>query len=183
MNKRILEVNGMKWIMGVTDKKGMPAGPGPSGLRFEHRLMINAPAKSIWKVLSDVNRWNEWSVLYPAASGELSKGNVINITIYVPHTKAIPSTAEVKECEPEKFVMFKSVTKLPGFFMNGMRYFQIETVDDNHCVVCDGEVVGGVLGIVSAAMMPRNLFEGLKLMNEGLKRTVENAVGNINDNG
>ena len=166
------------WLEGVKDKKGMPAGPGPEGYRFEHRIRINASSEAIWRVLSDVDRWREWSVLYPEASGKLKKGNVINITIFVPGTKKIPSTAVIEELATNRMVMFKSVTKLSEKLMYGMRYFTIEQINENHCIVIDGEVVGGVMGVLSARLMHKNLFNGLRFMNEGLKERVESEFKN-----
>lgn len=173
MDKPIANQHELLWLKGVNDKKGKPAGPGPEGYRFEHRLKINAPASIVWDILADVDRWKEWSVLYPEASGNLVTGETINITIFVPGTKKVPATAVVEEATPGKMVMFKSITKLPEKLINGMRYFIIDAIDDTHCIVTDGEVVGGLLGIISARCIPKGVFKGLQLMNEGLKVQAE----------
>lgn len=83
--------------------------------------------------------------------------------IYVPNTKPIPSTADVVKVEKNRLFMFESVTSLPEKVMNGMRYFEIEEQPDGTCIVCDGEVVGGILGVVSAKAMRNNLFKGLQI--------------------
>ncbi len=166
-------VNNLLWIEGVTDEKGKPAGPGPEGYRFEHRLMVDAPAEDIWAELMDVNSWSEWSVLYPKAEGEITPDGEFSVDIQVPGTKPVPATAFVKGYEENRLFMFDSVTRIPESMMNGMRYFTIEEAGENQCIVCDGEVVGGILGVGSAKLMPGNLFKGLQLMNEGLKERAE----------
>ena len=148
--------NGQLWLRGVIDEKGNPAGPGPEGLRFEHRIVINAPKKVVWEVLSDVNSWGNWSVLYPKAKGKLESGNTIEIDIFVPGTKAIPSKAIIEESIEESMVVFKSVPdKVNEKIMSGVRYFIIEEIDGNHCVVTDGEVVCGYIGIPIAKYISR----------------------------
>lgn len=170
---KIETVDGLLWVKGVTDEKDKSAGPGPAGYRFEHRLFINAPAEDIWAVLMDVDNWKDWSILYPEASGVVTPEGQFNVSILVPGTKPVPAIAYVKGYEENKLFMFDSVTKIPESMMNGMRYFTIEKSGDNQCIVCDGEVVGGILGVGSAKAMPGNLFNGLKLMNEGLKEKSE----------
>lgn len=175
-------VDGLVWLHGVVDEKGQPAGPGPEGMRYEHRTRINAPKSVVWSVLSDVDHWGEWAVLYPKASGVMKKDSQINLDIFVPGTKAVPSKAEFLEVEPEKFVMFHAhPNNLPGNMANGVRYFQIEEVSETQCVVTDGEVVCGKIGIQIAKHSKDGVFKGLQAMNEGLKARAEAAVRNANE--
>lgn len=183
MSKTISDKD-LQWMEGVTDQKGMPAGPGPEGYRFEHKLVINASASVIWSVISKVNEWKNWSVLYPEASGELIQDSILNLIIHIPGTKKVKATALVEKVEVERLLIFKSITKVPGALMNGVRYFKIERIDEECCAVTDGEVVGGLLGIASAHVITKELFKGLQLMNEGLKEQAEKymqAGGNLND--
>lgn len=167
-------VNGLTWLHGVEDPKGKPAGPGPEGMRYEHKTYINAPKSVIWSILSDVDHWGEWAVLYPKATGKMEKDNQINLDIFVPGTKAVPSKAEFLEVEPEKFVMFHAhPNKLPAGMANGVRYFQIEEVSEDRCIVTDGEVVCGKLGMQIAKHSNDGVFKGLQAMNEGLKARSE----------
>ncbi len=152
----------LQWMEGVSDKKGMPAGPGPEGYRFEHKLVINASASIIWKVLGKVNEWENWSVLYPKASGNLVQDSILKLIIHVPGTKNVDATALVEKVEEEKLLIFKSITKLPETLMNGVRYFKIKEIDKNCCIVTDGAVVGGLLGIASAHIVTKGLFKGLE---------------------
>ncbi len=172
MNEKI-SAKDLQWMIGVTDKKGQPAGPGPEGYRFEHKLVVKASAGIIWQVLSNVKEWKDWSVLYPKASGELIPGSLLQLIIYVPGTKKVEATALVEKAETEKLLVFKSITKLPGALMNGVRYFVIKAIDKECCIVTDGEVVGGILGVTSAHLVEKKLFKGLQLMNEGLKKQAE----------
>ena len=183
MSKTILDKD-LQWMEGVTDKKGMPAGPGPEGYRFEHKIVIKASASVIWSVISKVNEWDKWSVLYPKASGELIQDSILKLIIHVPGTKKVDATALVEKVEEEQLLIFKSITKLPEALMNGVRYFKIRKIDEDSCIVTDGEVVGGLLGVASAHVVTKGLFKGLQLMNEGLKEQAENhmqAGGNFND--
>jgi AcrR family transcriptional regulator len=43
------------WLLGEVDGP-RPAGPGPQGTRFEHRLLVNAPAQAVWATLSEVDQ-------------------------------------------------------------------------------------------------------------------------------
>ena len=181
---KIISNKDLQWMKGVTDQKGMPAGPGPEGYRFEHKLIINASASVIWKVLGKVNKWGNWSVLYPEASGELIQDSILKLIIHIPGTKKVDATALVEKVEEEQLLIFKSRAKLPEALMNGVRYFKIQKINEDSCIVTDGEVVGGLLGVATAHVITKGLFKGLQLMNEGLKEQAEKymqAGGNLND--
>lgn len=177
MSKKIFSetVDGLLWLEGKIDKKGNPYGPG-EGLRFEHRLVINASKEKIWAVLADVDNWCKWSPIYPKSQGELKLNSVMKLDIQVPGTRPLPSDCIIDKCVPGKSIHFKANPKATNNekIMGGIRYIEIKEQDENHCIVTNGEVVVGIIGITLAKYIVRKgLFNGLRWMNEGLKKTVE----------
>src|SRR5262245_6601842 len=60
---------------------GLPAAAGPSGVRVEHRIGIQAPAEVIWELISDVGGWSSWNPLYAKASGSLHIGEILDLEV------------------------------------------------------------------------------------------------------
>lgn len=169
-NQRFIDGDGLLQLINVIDRKHTTAWPGPNGLRNEHRIRIEATPEVIWTVLADVGDWPSWSTLYPKASGTLRLGTDLTLGIGVPGMPVLTGTARVEECVPGRRLVFLTAGPLGGLF-SGKRYFSIEATDDGSCVVCDGEVITGPGGVVSRAF-PGRVYNGLKALNEGLKREV-----------
>ena len=63
---------------------GAPRSKGPSGVKIEHRVGIQAPAEVIWSVIADVAGWPNWNPIYPKASGDIRIGAVLDLTLALP---------------------------------------------------------------------------------------------------
>jgi Polyketide cyclase / dehydrase and lipid transport len=164
--------DGMLWLLGEADGP-RPAGPGPRGARFEHRLLVNAPAQAVWATLSEVDGWGRWSTLYPSARGSIEQGSVIDLRMRVPGAPLLRARATVIESIPNDRLSFLTVASIG---LKGFRYFLIEPAETpDACIVCDGEVVSGI-SRAALPLLQTNLFLGLRRMNEGLKVAAENRV-------
>lgn len=155
------------------DMPNQPAGPGPVGYRFEHRIHIQARPQEVWVILSDISNWGNWATLYPRSSGQLTPGGQFQVTLKVPGTPGFTSTSSQVTFEENRFLSYEPSTMFPSFMMSTLRYIQIEEQPDGTSIVCNGEVLYKPVGSLFARLMQNNLMKGLTAMNQGLKTQAE----------
>lgn len=149
----------------------LPPPKGPSGLRIEHRIGIQAPAEVIWEVIADLKSWGEWSKLYPAASGEIRIGAVLDLTLALPGRPVEQIHPTVLEWVPNEQLHWK-LTMLRGL-VKTVRYFEIEALAEAGCIVSNGEIIGGLMGPRLGKSMSRTIYRAFLDMNEALKARAE----------
>jgi hypothetical protein len=153
-----------------TDMK-LPAPKAPSGLRIEHRVGIQAPAEVIWEVISDLQSWAQWCVLYPKASGDIRIGSVLDITLALPGREPQQIKPTVLEWVPNEQLHLK--VRLLGGLVKTIRYFEIETLAETSCIVTNGEILGGLMGPRVGKRMARTIYRAFAEMNDALKARAE----------
>lgn len=110
----------LKQMKAVKDRRGVPAGPGPAGRRFEHRICVHARPKDVWKVLSDIPGWGSWAVMYPAAHGQLVEDGQFKVTLKVPGTPAFQSTSSHVHFRENRFLSYLPSTIFPRFLLSSI---------------------------------------------------------------
>ena len=145
----------------------LPAPKAPSGLRIEHRVGVQAPAEFVWEVLSDLKAWEQWCGLYPKASGEIRIGSVLDLTLALPGRPVEQIKPTVMEWVPNEQLHWK-LTLLSGL-VKTVRYFEIETLAAESCIVSNGEIIGGLMGPRLGKSLSRTLYRAFVEMNEALK--------------
>jgi hypothetical protein len=147
------------------------AAGDPQDVRAEHRVEIQAPAETIWALVSDLEGWNRWNPIYRDASSALGLGETVTATVTIPGANPNTFTAEISAWEPnKKFGWYSSA--LDGQ-MQMTRYMEIEKVGDRRCVFVNGELFGGQLGPSIMGGMAAGIQDGFRLMNEALKAAAE----------
>jgi hypothetical protein len=157
-------------------KSGKPAAPapkGPSGVRLEHRIGVQAPAETIWAAIYDLARWSEWNPLFPEAEGQIRIGSVLQLTQVLPGAPARPIQATVMDWVPNEQLHWRSSAM--GGLVKTIHYIEIETLADASCIVSNGEIIGGLLGNTAARQTGGLLRRGFTQMNEALKAHAEAA--------
>lgn len=153
-------------------KSNKPPPPKPPpGLRIEHRVGIQAPAEVIWEILADLKSWHEWNALYPKAAGEIRIGAQLDITLALPGQPEQQIRPTVVDWVPNDQLHWK-LTMLRGL-VKTIRFFEIEELAAESCIVSNGEYVGGMLGPMLARRMTGTIYRGFRDMNEALKARAE----------
>ena len=153
-------------------KSNRPPPPKPpAGLRIEHRVGIQAPAEVIWEVISDLKSWHEWNALYPQASGEIRIGSQLDITLALPGQPEQQIRPTVMEWVPNDQLHWK-LTMARGL-VKTIRFFEIEELAPESCIVSNGEIIGGMLGPMSARRMTGTIYRAFRDMNDALKARAE----------
>lgn len=139
--------------------------------RWEHSIDINATPDRIWQVMSDIERWPEWtpSVLSVTklSDGPLARGTTARV-----HARGTPeSTWTVSALIPAK--SFTWGTTVRGAATTAGHV--IEPADDGSRVTLSLEV-RGLAATLFKPILGRGIRENLRLEAEGLKRRSEEAA-------
>ena len=156
---------------GIEGPKALPPPKGPSGLRIEHRIGIQAPAEIIWELIHDLDSWADWNPLYPKASGAIRIGGQLDLTLALPNREPRDFQATVIEWVPNEQLHWR--TRLKRGLIRTVRYIEIQSLAEASCIVENGEIVGGLLGPRTAKPMGRTIYLGFTAMNEALKARAE----------
>lgn len=168
---------------GLFGSRGPAAGPqlpgapkpvkpkGPTGIRIEHRIGVQAPAEVIWDVLYDLERWHEWNPLYPRATGQIRLGQTLDMTLALPGQPERQIQPVVLEWVPNEQLHWRLT--LLGGLIKTLRYIEITPLSETGCIVDNGEIFGGLMGPSLGRRMARPVRQGFKAMNEALKARAE----------
>lgn len=158
-------------VGGQKPKGGAPAAKGPSGVRIEHRIGVQAPPETIWELIYDVDGWSRWNPLYAEAKGAIHIGEKLDLTVVLPGMKPQSARATVLEWVPNEQLHYQ--TSSLGGLIKGTRYVEIEQLAPESCIVANGEIMGGLFGPQLARSIGGKVFKALRGMNEALKEQAE----------
>ena len=159
---------GMPNPTGVTK----PAKPkGPSGIRIERRIGIQAPAEVIWDVIYDLERWHEWNPLYPRAEGKISLGKPLDLTLALPGQPPRQIQPVVLEWVPNEQLHWR--LSLMGGLVRSIRFIEIDPLSETGCIVNNGELFQGLMAKTVLRRIGRSIHRGFAGMNEALKARAE----------
>jgi hypothetical protein len=150
---------------------GAPPPKPPPGLRIEHRVGIQAPPEVIWEVISDLAAWSDWNPIYPRATGEIRIGSTLDITLALPGEKPQQIQPTVMEWVPNDQLHWK--LSMMGGLVKTIRFFEIEKLAEESCIVSNGEIIGGMLGPRLGKRMGQKIYRGFRDMDEALKARAE----------
>lgn len=139
--------------------------------RWERTITINAAPETVWAVLSDVERWPEWTPSMVSVKalnpGPLAPGHQVRV-----HPKGTPeSTWTVSEVTPNR--SFTWGTKVGGARTTGGH--EIEPTPDGSRVTLSIAVDGFVAKLLKP-IIGRNITTNMDHEAEGLKRRSEAAA-------
>ena len=144
---------------------------GPSGVRIEHRIGIQAPVETIWDVLYDLERWHEWNPLYPQAEGKLRIGGQLTLTLALEGEKPQVIQPTVLDWVPNDQIHWR--LKMMGGLISTTRFLEIEELDTAACIFSNGEIFGGLMGPSVGKRMGRKIYRAFLTMDEALKERAE----------
>lgn len=158
-------------VGGQKPKGGAPAAKGPSGVRIEHRVGVQAPAEVIWAALHDLAGWSDWNPLYTRAEGVIRIGETLRVTMALPGEQPREIRPVVLEWVPNEQLHWK--LSMLGGFIKTVRYIEIEQLAESSCIVSNGEIFGGLMGPSVARRLGGRIHKGFRQMNEALKGVAE----------
>lgn len=149
-----------------------PAPAGPSGVRVEHRIGIQAPVETIWEILYDVEHWGDWNPLYIEAHGAIRIGGHLDLMMQL-EGQAQHLDPVVLEWVPNDQIHWRVRTM--GGLISAVHFLELEQLDTASTIFSNGELIGGLMGPTHARRIGRRLYRGFEAMNEALKARAEEA--------
>ena len=136
-------------------------------IKIEHRVGIAVPADILWEIVSDIPRWPEWTVIYPAAKGVVGYGEKLSLTLALPNQKPVDIQPRIIDWAPNEAIHWK--IPLYGGFGSGVHYLEIEALSEAGCIFSNGEILGGLAARWSSIAVRRSMKAGYAALGEALK--------------
>ena len=98
-----------------------------------HKVEINAPARVVWEVLIDLDRYHEWNSFCPSIICSLQLGAPVHMQVRIPGTDGtVPVNEYLVACEPERLLSWEQ-RPVPENMDAARRDQYIEALDANRC--------------------------------------------------
>ncbi|VWX52796.1 SRPBCC domain-containing protein [Novosphingobium sp. 9U] len=136
-----------------------------------HRITIDAPPELVWDFVADFQGWSSWNPLYGDTVGAAEEGERLRFSVQLAGMKPQKGQAVVRKAEADTLLEY-AVSSMGGL-VKAYRYVEIEELSPVRCRVVNGEIMGGPLGGLVYRAVGAKVGEGLKAMNEALKRVAE----------
>lgn len=135
-------------------------------------IEIDAPPAAVWEVLTDLDSYEEWNPHVVAASGDLSLGSMLDITVRREGTRDRSMRVTVTELMPPLQLVWVG-TLLSSALFEGRHVIDLVPLDGNRTRLVNREEVSGVLAGMIVTDNPEVDYER---MNRALKERVERVV-------
>jgi hypothetical protein len=134
---------------------------------------IQAPAETVWEMLSDIDAFPSWNPFITRLEGELRVGGRLAVTIEPPGGRPMTFRPTVKTLVPGRELAWLGSLVIPGLF-DGRHRFTLESIGGDTARFHQEEDFTGILVPLMAPVLRRTAV-GFKAMNEALKARVEAA--------
>lgn len=142
--------------------------------RIENRIGVRASSEQIWDVISDLENWHQWNPYETQLQGSLGFNVPLSLNEDFPSLGERQVQATVGEWEPcGQLIWFEK----RGFLFRSTRFFEIEPLESNACIVTNGILFSGLRGELYHDKHRGKIRPALQTINEGLKATVEARLG------
>ncbi len=128
---------------------------------------IDAPVEKVWDVLVDNKNYPSWNPYHVKVEGTLELGAKLNVEIHKPNGQKVEIEPHVMELERNKKLIWGG--GISGVF-KGVHVFELISLNKNKTTLIHRERFSGI--VIPFASLDA-IEEGYQLMNEALKRKVE----------
>ncbi|MFK7826978.1 MAG: SRPBCC family protein [Oligoflexales bacterium] len=141
--------------------------------KVQTEIEISAPPEDVWKVLSNIDDWQNWSPVINKSQGTAALGSKVVITMCSKEEgKDGPKYSPVITKFDEPKSLHWRATMMAGIIFTNDKHIDLEKTDSGTRVI-HKELFSGIM----AAMMGSHMEDGvppiLNKMNEALKQKVE----------
>lgn len=137
-----------------------------------NEIEIQASAKDVWKVLTDLKAYAEWNPLLYRAEGKVAVGEKVDLSAKTASNDMNFACTVTKVDENREFA-WKFHVGMP-FLFRGEHIFRIDPIDEQSVRFVDREIFNGLLVPLQAKDLETNAKDGMIAMGEALKERVEN---------
>lgn len=133
-------------------------------------IILNAPVNKAWAELVDFSKYPDWNPFIRKISGDIKKGNTIEVTFQIQGSDPVVFTPEIKKIEENNILQWEGRLFLPGIF-TGRHTFQLIKIGPYKTKLIQKEDFNGML---VPFFNYDSTTKGFNLMNQQLKKRIEN---------
>jgi len=137
-------------------------------------IEINSYPETVWKILTDFARYDQWNPFINKIIGLPREGDKIDIYIETPSGKKRKYSPKVTKVEEGRELRWFGKSSLPGF-LNAEHIFIIEELQPQRVRFIQREVFDGLLAGFFGKGMDSDVKQGFDDMNYALKKHAERS--------
>jgi hypothetical protein len=141
-------------------------------LVIEHRLRIDAPAQTVWEVVTHLDRYPEWNPFVIACSSTLTVGDPIRMRVRVLPGLAQPQTERILEHEPGRRLAYGIPASALGA-LTSRRSHQVTALTPERTEYVSRFALDGWLAPLVSLLLGRRLAAGFEAMSLALQARAE----------
>jgi len=135
---------------------------------YQTTFDVDASAESVWRVLTELDRYGEWNPQIPRASGAIEEHGHIHLRLALPGRPAMNLVATIETVRPRQLLTWRGHVVAPWFF-EGHRTFEIRSAGDRRVSVTHVEDVHGLLALLFAVFMGGPVERSHHALNHALR--------------
>jgi hypothetical protein len=135
-------------------------------------IRIDAPAGTVWKILTDFPSYPQWNPFIRKLDGEARAGARLRVLLQPSGMKGTTFRPRVLAASTEREFRWRGRLLIPGLF-DGEHIFLIEPLAEGRVRFVQRENFSGILAPVIMRMIERDTRRGFQEMNEALKERAE----------
>ncbi len=167
--KRIFQVLGLLLLLGL----GYLAFAGTKMQTITTEIDIAAPPEKVWGILVDVEKWQAWSPVINASSGDAAVGSSVSITMIGKDAgKDGPTySPEILQLDEPRILHWRA-HMLTGFVFTNDKIIELQKTDTGTKLI-HKETFKGMMAVLMKGQMEKGVSPILNAMNEALKQQAE----------
>ena len=136
-------------------------------------IEISAPPSEVWNIITDINKWQEWSPIINASQGDSSVGSELSITMMGKEEgKDGPKyNPIIKELNEPNYFRWRA-HMLAGFIFTNDKIFELKETKSG-TFLTHTEKFKGLLAPIFCGQMEKGIPPMLNSMNKALKELAE----------
>jgi hypothetical protein len=133
---------------------------------------ILAPAETVWRVLTDLDRYHEWNPFIRRARGSIRRGGRVKVRVKSRARIPLRFAATVTGVEDRRWFEWRG-TLGPAWLACGDHRFEIEPIDARRVRLIQHERLDGAVSHVLPRLLEREIRTGFLAMNRALAARAE----------
>lgn len=148
-------------------------------MEIKTQITINATPDKVWAVLTDFENYSNWNPFIKSITGEPKVGSQITVSIVPPQSKKMTFKPTVLAFIHNNEFRWIGRLLLKGVF-DGEHKFELIDNGNGTTIFNQSEAFNGILVGLFKKQLENNTKKGFELMNESLKKRVENTMNQEN---
>ena len=135
-------------------------------LRIQARIGLPTTSDRIWNQIEDLSRWANWNPVETEVSGAIAFGGKLSFVEHLDGLTPRPAQVSVVDWQPRAQLVW---AERRGFLFNSVRYFEIEELAPESCVLANGYLRSGLRGEMFHDRHRKALKQATEAVSEGMR--------------